>query len=170
MKRKLIVFIVGALAGCSVPTAEQSSVKFTSSAGTQFLATHVPVKVSLTQLNETESTSSQYGLNNTKEVAGKCTIKEARYSVAFNVPGTVNLPAYSSGVQPIDITCTYSDGEVQRRIEPENLSRKARQNTNIGLVLLCPLCGLGSVAAGAGKEANRANDIFGFHEIKISLD
>ncbi|MEO0667074.1 MAG: hypothetical protein AAFZ99_04105 [Pseudomonadota bacterium] len=157
------------MAGCTVPTSEVSSVSFNGEEGKQFLAANVPVKVEITRITDVNNTAASYGNAPKKSIDGQCTIREERYSVTMAVPGTVNLPAYSNGAKPLDVACTYAGGEIRQRIEPINLSRKARQNSNVGLALLCPICGLGSAVAGSAQGPNRGGDIFGFDAIELEL-
>jgi len=169
MKRITTVLTCLILAGCEAPTNSASSVSFTDDSGTQFLAAQVPVSVQLLGPGDPNSTYTEYG-NGKEKVDGKCTIREDRYTVSLTVPGKVNIPAYSQGARPIAVSCTYDGREINKTLQPVNLSRKARQNTNVGLALLCPVCGLGSAMAGSGQGPNRSGDIYGFDRIVLDIE
>jgi hypothetical protein len=102
------------------------------------------------------------------KIAGVCKIREARYTASVTVPGKVSLPAYSKGALPIDVSCTFDGKTKQVRLEPENLSRVQRQSSNVGLAILCPVCGIGAAIGTSAKGANREGDIYRFRKIALS--
>lgn len=75
---------------------------------------------------------------------------------------------FIAGFVPVDVSCTFDGKAKQARLEPENLSKLQRQSSNVGLAILCPVGGLGTVLGTSAKGANREGDVYGFRKILIS--
>jgi hypothetical protein len=160
------VFLCGFLSACAQPNgASDQDVTFTKESGKNFIAGFMPVDVQI--VGEANTSSSAIAAGVTK-ITGDCKIREARYTASVKAPGKVSLPAYSKGALPIDVSCTFDGKTKQIRLQPENLSRVQRQSSNVGLAILCPVCGIGAAIGTSAKGANREGDIYGFRKIAIS--
>ena len=162
------VFLCGLLSACAQPNgASNENVTFTKESGKNFIAGFMPVDVQIVKKDGKDTPFSDDS-DRVESFTGNCKIREARYTTSVSVPGKVSLPAYSQGALPIDVSCTFDGKTKQVRLQPENLSRLQRQSSNIGIALLCPVCGLGSAIGSSAKGANREGDVYGFRKIIIS--
>lgn len=160
------VFLCGLLSACAQPNgASDQDVTFTKESGKNFIAGFMPVDVQI--VSEANASSSAIAAGVSK-ITGDCKIRETRYTASVKAPGKVSLPAYSKGALPIDVSCTFDGKTKQIRLQPENLSRVQRQSSNVGLAILCPVCGIGAAIGTSAKGANREGDIYGFRKIAIS--
>jgi hypothetical protein len=165
------VFLCGILSACTQPTGTSGQdVTFTKESGKNFIAGYMPVDVQI--VNETDANNHPADDVETsvtdEKFTGVCKIREARYTATVKVPGKVSLPAYSQGALPIDVSCTFNGKTKQVRLQPENLSRLQRQSSNVGVAILCPVCGLGAALGTSARGANREGDVYGFRKIAIS--
>ncbi|MEM8554316.1 MAG: hypothetical protein AAGF71_05750 [Pseudomonadota bacterium] len=151
-----IVSLVGLVAGCSTvkgPSSQGVTAEFASPEASAFVAGFQPSKINVTKDGVT--------------IPASCSIASEKFSVAFQAPNTVNLPAYSQGSVPVTLTCTYGEASQSMGVAPINLSKRARTNSAVGVALLCPICGIGVAAANAGS--NKTNDIFGFADMDMEF-
>jgi len=158
------------LAACTQPTTTgKDDVTFTKESGKNFIAGFMPVDVRV-GVEKTIANPQYENVEKSKseDSKGVCKIREARYTATVTAPGKVSLPAYSQGALPIDVTCTFDGKTKQVRLQPENLSRLQRQSSNVGVAILCPICGLGAAIGTSAKGANREGDVYGFRKIEIS--
>lgn len=164
------IILCGILSACAQPNGASNEtnnqdVTFTSESGKNFIAGFMPVDVQI--VGEANASSSAIAAGVSK-ITGDCKIREARYTASVKAPGKVSLPAYSKGALPIDVSCTFDGKTKQVRLQPENLSRLQRQSSNVGVAILCPICGIGAAIGTSAKGANREGDIYGFRKITIS--
>ncbi|MFY0618916.1 hypothetical protein [Shimia sp.] len=156
-KLPICVLLALALSACATvkgPSDKGITASFKNEPSTSFVAGYQPVNVRV----------SQEG----KGLEATCTIDSAKYSTEpFKTPATVNLPAYSQGAANVTLSCTYDGETMAKAFAPENLSKKARAGSAIGVAILCPICGVGVAAANSGR--NKENDIYGFTKLEIEL-
>lgn len=164
------VFLCCILSACAQPNAASNQdVTFTKESGKNFIAGFMPVIVQIAAIEDiAHHANDDIEYNQKAEFTGDCKIREARYTASVKAPGKVSLPAYSKGALPIDVSCTFDGKTKQVRLEPENLSRLQRQSSNVGVAILCPICGIGAAIGTSAKGANREGDIYGFRKIAIS--
>lgn len=93
---------------------------------------------------------------------GDCKIREARYTASAKTSGKIGLPIYSLGALPTDGSCTFDGKTKQVRFQPENLSRLQSQSSNVGVAILCSICGIGAAMGTSAKGANREGGVYGF--------
>ncbi len=159
MKRllpKALVLSLVAVAACApVKGADEKGVTatFANENATAFVAGYQPVEVKVTK--------------NGDSVPANCEIRSSKYAAKFAAPATVNLPAYSKGAVNATLSCTTEEETKAVTYKPENLSKKARTGSAVGVAVLCPICGLGVAAANASKS--KENEIFGFTKMELKL-
>ena len=169
------VILCGILSACAQPNGASNEtnnqdVTFTSESGKNFIAGFMPVIVQIVDeedINSHPADDIEAAVDGNK-FTGDCKIREARYTASVKAPGKISLPAYSKGALPIDVSCTFDGKTKQVRLQPENLSRLQRQSSNVGVAILCPICGIGAAIGTSAKGANREGDIYGFRKITIS--
>lgn len=153
---KALVLSLVAIAACSpVKGVDDKGVTatFANENAQAFVAGYQPVEVKVSK--------------NGNSVPANCEITSSKYSAKFAAPATVNLPAYSKGAVDATLSCTAEDVTKAVRYKPENLSKKARTGSAVGVAILCPICGLGVAAANASKS--KENEIFGFTKMELKL-
>lgn len=146
--------MLSACAPVKGPEENGVSVAFKNDGAKEFVAGFQPVKVTIEQGTD-------------KEIAGQCKLHSSKYSASFAAPATVNVPAYSQGAVNATLSCDVEGEMHQVAFKPVNLSKRARNNSSLAVgLLLCPICGIGMAAGGAGEKTG---DIFGFFEMKLKL-
>jgi len=137
------------LAGCastSGPDSDGVTVAFANEQSKAFVAGLQPVKVGLQREGES------------KKLAAQCNLKSSKYA------------ASSQGWVPATLTCTYEGQTYSKTFNPQNLSRKARNESAAAVgILLCPICGIGMAIGNSANKNTKANDIYGFDELTIKI-
>ena len=153
---KILLVSLAAIAACAPvqgPDEKAVTSTFANQEAMAFVAGYQPVEVKVTK--------------NGRSVPASCEIKSPKYTASIDAPGTVNLPAYSKGAVNATLSCTSEDVTKAAVFKPENLSKKARTGSAVGVAILCPICGLGVAAANASKS--KENEIYGFTKMELKL-
>jgi len=133
-------------------------VSFANEQSKAFVAGLQPAKVGLEREGES------------KKLAAQCSVQSSKYAASFVPPAVVNIPVYSQGWVPATLTCTYEGETYTKSFTPENLSRKARNESAAAVgILLCPICGIGMAIGNSANKNTKANDIYGFDEMIIKI-
>lgn len=146
-------FAVAACTPVKGPDSKGVTATFANEKAQAFVAGYQPAEVSV--------------LKNGKSIPAAGEITSPKYSAKFYAPATVNIPAYSKVAVNATLSCTTEDVTKAATFKPENLSKKARTGSAVGVTLLCPICSLGVAAANASKS--KENEIFGVSKMEPKL-
>ena len=146
--------LITACAPVKGPAEDGVSAGFKDKASQNFVAGMQPSNVKVTR--------------GEKRLPAACKVTFSKYETAsFQAPAKVNLHAYSKDAVNATLTCSFEDETKSVTFESKNLSVAARTGSAIGVILLCPICGLGVAAANAGTD--KQNDIYGFTDLKLEF-